>query len=86
MDAPWFKKKIVETHGNQRAFARRLRGPNGKPISQSAVSRTLAGQRQFQVSEIRQYARLLGVPVLEILLRAGILSRAELRSRCDKRK
>ena len=41
-------------------------------MDQSALSRLIKGDREFKLDEIEKFANLLGVPVLEVLLRAGL--------------
>lgn len=77
MDAGWFQARIAERFGNQANFACKIKGFNGKPLAQSAISRTLSGVREFQVWEIRQWAKLLQVSPIEILIRAGIVTERE---------
>lgn len=73
IDVAWFVRKIEESHfGSQRQLALSMKQENGKPFDQSALSRIFSGDRKMHLSEAEQIARLLAVPVNEVLAHAGI--------------
>lgn len=73
VDTAWFERKIAESpYGSMRQLAKHMRQPDGKPIDHSAVSRMLRGERAIQLHEARLLADLLGVPMAEIIRRAGV--------------
>jgi hypothetical protein len=79
-DAAWFNAKIRSRFQNQRAFAPKMKDRHGRPLDQPKLSRMLRGERAMQLHEARQFAELLGVPLIEVLERAGLRSRASERT------
>lgn len=66
VDTAWFTRKLREAEYSQRKLARHL------GIDQSALSLTLRGRRMMRMDEAAQIARLIGVPVAEVIHHAGI--------------
>lgn len=65
-DDKWFKGRLAELGHTQRALARVL------GLDPAAVSLMLRGKRKIEVKEAVALARLLDVPVDEILERVGV--------------
>lgn len=65
-NSAWFAAKLSDKGMSQRQLAR-LMG-----IDASAVSLMLRGRRKMDVKEAGEVARLLGVPVDEVLRHAGV--------------
>lgn len=73
VDTGWFNDLIRRSSfGSQRRLARKIRGRSGKPLDPAALSLMLRGKRSIQLSEARQLADLLNVPLIEVLRHAGI--------------
>lgn len=73
VDTQWFNDMISRTaYGSQRRIARKIRGRHGRPLDPAALSLMLRGKRAMQISEARQFADILNVPLIEVLRRAGI--------------
>lgn len=66
MDKRWFKARLDEKGMSGAALARAL------GVDRSAVSLMLSGKRRMTVSEAGEIAEIFGVPVAEILARAGV--------------
>lgn len=66
MDTRWFVDKLADKQMSQRELARRL------DLDSSAVSLTFRGKRKMKLTEAAKIARLLGVPVDEVLHHAGV--------------
>lgn len=66
VDKRWFVQRIADKQLSQRKIAGILKLPP------SAVSLTLASKRDMAMSEAVQWARILGVPLDEVLRRAGV--------------
>lgn len=80
MDVHWFDKKIAARYESRRKFAPLIRQPNGKPLDPSALNRVFLGERLLQIHEARQIAELLGESPVEVLIRAGALTAAEVKA------
>jgi hypothetical protein len=84
-DLAWFNEKIREMYGSQRSLAPRFKGADGKPVDQSLLSRVLSGERKMQLHELKQFGKLFGDPV-EVLIRAGLITPADVEAWLKKRK
>lgn len=62
----WFKSLMADRNVSQRELAKRI------GIDHSALSLALRGKRQMKMVEAAGIARLLGVPVAEVMENAGI--------------
>lgn len=62
----WFKSLMADRNVSQRELARRI------GIDHSALSLALRGKREMKMAEAAGIARLLGVPVAEVMENAGI--------------
>jgi transcriptional regulator with XRE-family HTH domain len=74
IDTTWFRNRIAERHMSQRGLAKKL------GLDPAAVSLMFRGKRRMQMHEAADVARLLGVPLNDVLDHAGIrapMSRAE---------
>lgn len=65
MDKQWFLDRLAEGNKSLRGMARHL------GIDVSAMSRMLSGSRRMKTEEANQIAVFLGVPITEVLVRAG---------------
>ncbi len=72
IDTAWFKDQATRAFGSIRKMAPRIIGRNGCPLDPATLVRAFNGQREFTLAEIEQIARLLDVPVLEVIRRAGV--------------
>lgn len=73
IDTSWFVRLIKESRfGSLRQLAPKLRARSGKPMDVAALSRMLSGEREMVLDEARQLANLLGVPMGEVIRRAGV--------------
>lgn len=66
MDTNWFKEKLADKKLSQRTLAKMIE------IDQAAVSLMFRGKRRMTPHEAHQISTILGVPILEIMRRAGI--------------
>lgn len=66
VNAKWFRAQLSERGMSQRELSRKL------GLDQSAISLTLSGRRRMQFSEAAEIARLMGLPVSEVLRNAGV--------------
>jgi transcriptional regulator with XRE-family HTH domain len=66
IDTKWFKDRIADKRMSQRGLARAL------GIDSGALSLTLRGLRGMKMTEAADIARLLGVPVDEVIQHAGV--------------
>lgn len=74
IDTKWFIKTIQNSeYGSIRALAKAMIGRNDKPLDQSALTRSLYGERELRLEEVERLAKLLNVSVIEILKRAGLM-------------
>lgn len=62
----WFNQQLAERGLSQRDLARKL------GLDQSAISLTFRGKRQMKFAEAADIARLLGLPVSDVLRNAGV--------------
>ena len=62
----WFNAVLSERGLSQRELSRRL------GLDESAMSLTLRGQRQMKMPEAVDIAKMLGVPLTDVLVNAGI--------------
>lgn len=65
-DTRWFHDRMAERKISQRELARRI------GIDPAGLSLTLRGKRTMRMHEAVDLARLLGVPLLELLVRSGV--------------
>lgn len=65
VDRRWFQDRLADKRLSQRKLARHLH------IDPAAVSLMLRGKRKMTAAEAAEVARLLGVSVDEVVLRAG---------------
>jgi hypothetical protein len=73
IDTAWFLAQIqASNHPTQAEVAARLRARSGRPMDPAAFSRLLRGERGMQIDEAQQLAKLLKVPLAEVLRRAGL--------------
>lgn len=73
IDTAWFEKMIKgSAYGSLRQIATRIENRLGEELDHSALSRLIHGKRTMQLHEARQLADLLGVPMSEVIRRAGI--------------
>lgn len=66
MDTLWFKDKLKDKKLSQRGLAKLIE------LDPAAVSLMLRGQRKMTPHEAHQISVILGVPILEVMRRAGI--------------
>lgn len=66
IDTRWFRAQLAERGLSQRQLARKL------GLDQSAISLTFAGKRRMRFEEAADMARLLGLPVSEVLRHTGL--------------
>lgn len=66
VDTRWFRQRLAERRLSQRGLARQL------GLDPAAVSLMFRGKRRMQMSEAADVARLLGVPIDEVLAHAGV--------------
>lgn len=66
INTDWFKGLMADRRISQRELAKRL------GVDHSALSLAFRGKRQMKMSEAADLARLLGVPVSEVMENAGI--------------
>lgn len=66
MDTSWFKDKLKDKKLSQRGLAKLV------DLDPAAVSLMLRGQRKMTPHEAHQISVILGVPILEVMRRAGI--------------
>ncbi len=66
IDTKWFRDRLAEAGLSQRQLAKKL------GLDQSAISLTFSGRRRMQFKEAADIARLLGLPVSDILKNAGV--------------
>ena len=57
-------------------MAKVMKTESGDPIDHSALSRMIHGKRQITIFEAEQLARLLEVPLNDVLFHAGIKTQA----------
>lgn len=73
IDKAWFTAAIERSkYGSQRRLAPFLKNRNGVPVTQSNFSRMLSGERAMLLHEAQQLAKLLDVPLTEVLVHAGV--------------
>lgn len=66
MDTLWFRDKLKDKKLSQRGLAKLIE------LDPAAVSLMLRGQRKMTPHEAHQISVILGVPILEVMRRAGI--------------
>lgn len=66
IDTKWFRERLAEAGLSQRQLAKKL------GLDQSAVSLTFTGRRRMQFKEAADIARLMGLPVSDVLQHAGV--------------
>lgn len=66
VDTSWFRARLGD-HGLSQRGAARLLG-----LDPAALSLTLRGRRAMKLTEAAELARLLGVPIEDVLARAGV--------------
>jgi hypothetical protein len=66
MDTLWFRDKLKDKKLSQRGLAKLVE------LDPAAVSLMLRGQRKMTPHEAHQISVILGVPILEVMRRAGI--------------
>ena len=66
INTDWFKGLMADRRISQRELAKRL------GVDHSALSLAFRGKRQMRMAEAADLARLLGVPVAEVMENAGI--------------
>lgn len=66
IDSSWFRNRLTDRQMSQRGLARKL------GLDAAAVSLMFRGKRRMQMHEAADVARLLGVPLDEVLAHAGI--------------
>ena len=73
IDSAWFLSKIEQS---QFGSGRKLADKMG--IDPSFLSRSVNGERRFNFEELESFSRLVDIPLLEVLARAGLNVRGEL--------
>lgn len=66
IDTKWFRDRMAEAGLSQRQLAKKL------GLDQSAISLTFTGKRRMQFKEAADIARLIGLPVSDVLKNAGV--------------
>jgi transcriptional regulator with XRE-family HTH domain len=66
IDTKWFRSRLADAGLSQRKLARQL------GLDQSAISLTFAGKRRMKFEEAADIARLLSLPVSEVLRHTGL--------------
>lgn len=78
VDTEWFNEMIAQSaYKSQRALAKAMRTDSGKPLEPSALSLMLRGEREIKKHEYQQLAKLLDVPLVEVLKRCGFVFEEE---------
>lgn len=73
MDTEWFQKRIAMSPlREQKELAARMKNRHGVPYDKATVTRLLKGEQALLATDAVQLARLLGVPLRDVLHRAGI--------------
>lgn len=72
IDTAWFIRRIEGLDLSLRKIAPLIRGRSGKSLDVAAVSLMLRGLREISLSEARQLANILEVPMSEVIKRAGV--------------
>jgi transcriptional regulator with XRE-family HTH domain len=67
INSEWFREQFEAKNTSFRAFAKRA------GMDQSAVSRTMTGERRMQRDEAVQIARFIGAPLAEVLRHADVV-------------
>ena len=73
VDRDWFRARLVDIQMSQRKLAKHL------DLDPAAVTLMLRGERRITAPEAQQIAELFSVPVTEILRRAGVDVRDDVR-------
>nr|DAQ54369.1 MAG TPA: helix-turn-helix domain protein [Caudoviricetes sp.] len=66
INTKWFREKMADAGLSQRQLAKKL------GLDQSAISLTFSGRRRMKFEEAADIARLLGLPVSDVLSNAGV--------------
>lgn len=66
IDGDWFRTQLATAGRSQAELARHLN------IDKSSLTRMFGGYRKMQLVEAQDIARFLGVPIAEVLRRAGL--------------
>lgn len=72
IDTEWFHAQITRQFGSLRRFAPLMRTRGGKPLLQSGLTRLLRGEHEMLVSQAAELSRLLQVPIVVIIEKAGV--------------
>lgn len=73
VDREWFRDRLADIKMSQRKLAKHLE------VDPAAVTLMLRGERRITTAEAQEIAGVLGVPVTEIMRRAGIDVRDDVR-------
>lgn len=72
-DSEWFKRKIAATpEGSQRKLAAKLINSEGRPMNVASLNQIVNGVRPMFLSDAIQLSKAFGVPLDEIVKRAGL--------------
>lgn len=71
IDTRWFQDRLTDKKLSQRKLASLLN------LDPAAVSLMLRGRRKMSAAEAAEVARVLGVPVKDVLVRAGVYAAAD---------
>lgn len=66
INTAWFRDRIADRQMSQRALARAM------GMDAAAISLMLRGKREMKLTEAAEIARLIGVPVSDVLQNAGV--------------
>lgn len=78
IDTAWFYARIrASRFRTMRRLAPHLANTRGRPMANSGLVLVLHGRRPLRIAQARQLADLLGVPLPELLRRAGVDVRDE---------
>jgi DNA-binding XRE family transcriptional regulator len=66
IDTKWFRERLADAGLSQRQLSKKL------GLDRSAISLTFSGKRRMRFEEAAEIARLLGLPVAEVLENAGV--------------
>jgi hypothetical protein len=78
IDTAWFYARIrASRYRSMRRLAPHLANTRGRPMANSGLVLVLHGRRPLRIGQARQLADLLGVPLPEVIRRAGVDVRDE---------
>lgn len=77
-DKKWFMEQFERTaQGSMTGVVKLIKCPNGATLKPSGMSRILDGKQFMQFYHAQELSRILNVSIVEILIRAGIMTRED---------